>query len=311
MKIAIYKPFKETFFHDDTKDNAAWSYEVVNCARILVEHGGHEVYILSETDLMDGIIPGIFRGDVEDTYDRTIIWSGTFNLDPLGDSVIKKLRARTDRLDFILTDFALLPEDHALFEEFDNIYTMASRPIPGIGGVYGGLAELRAYHVEFRETIPEVISRKRTEFYFGGTERKRLADFLEYVWRPGHVITTKSAFLGIENRVDRDEYFRLLDDAKYSICIADEQCNDNYFMSPRPYEYFAHDIICFTDMKFDPDFKLIPQDSWLRVSNYKEMREKMWELNDSPEKHEEMLAWQRSQLTPDKVDGSFVYDRLK
>lgn len=310
MKIGIYKPFKKVFFHDDREDNAAWSYEVVNLAKILVKNG-HTVYILSETDLIEGSFYGILKGSIEDTYDRTIIFGGTFSLDKYSDSIIEMLSKKTERLDFVLTDLALQPADKSLYKFFRNIYTMATEPLPGIGGKYGGLAEFRTLDISFDKSIEESITNKTVEFYFGGTERKRLDDFLEYVWRPGHVVTTKSAFLGIENRVTRDEYFKLMNSAKYSICIADKECNENHFMSPRPYECYAHDMIAFTDAKFDIDCALIPVDSYLRVKDYKELRTKMNELNENQEKYVELLAWQRAQFTSDKVDGSYVYNLLK
>lgn len=306
MSIAIFKPYKQVFFHNDNEDTAAWSYEVVNLAKILARNG-HRVYIISETDLIDMTFENIFVGDINSHYSRIIIFGGTFAEDKYDEAIIEKLSKQTKRLDFVLSDLALTPQNINSYKYFTNIYTMASQPISNIGGTYGGLAELRLYDIVLPKEIPE----KTIEFYFGGTERKRLDDFLEYVWRPGHVVTTKSKFLGIENRVTRSEFLKLLSSAKYSICIADEICNINHFMSPRPYELFCHDIIAFTDSKFDIDGKIIPKDSWLRVKNYKELREKMNELNANKEKYNEIIKWQRSQLTEDKINGDFVYNLIK
>jgi len=309
--IALYKIFKPVFFHDDNSDVAAWSYEVVNLAKILFKNG-HEVCMISESDLKEN--DDIKIGNINEWYSRIIIIGGTFKEDKYRDGVIKKLSKQCTRLDFILTDLALQPDNKDLYKYFTNIYTMASQPIiqaKDIWGfpipeIYGGLAELRLYDIKMEE-IPE----KTIEFYFGGTERKRLDDFLEYIWRPGHVITTKSKFLGIENRSTRTEFLKTLSKTKYSICIADPECNEKHFMSPRPYECFVNDIIAFTDSKFDIDGKIIPKDSWLRVHNYKELREKMNELNENKEKYNEIIAWQHLQITEDKINGDYIYNIIK
>lgn len=312
MNIGIYKPFKKVFFHDDKEDNAAWSYEVVHTAKILAGKG-HKVYILSETDLVDGVFDNIFVGSMDNTYDRIILWSGTFSLDKYGEDVIPKLSAMTPRFDFMLTDLRLVPENKTMYNLFDHIYTQATRPIPGIPAEkqsYGGVAEFLPYKHHYNVTVEESLLLKKTAFYFGGTERGRLMDFLEYVWRPNHVVTTKSAFLGLENRVTRDQYMSLLDDTTFSIVIADVDYNDNYFITPRPYEYYIHDIVCFTDNKFDKDGKLIPLDSWLRVNNFKEMKEKINYLEANPAEHIKWVAWGRSQITPEHVSGDYVYDLI-
>lgn len=121
------------------------------------------------------------------------------------------------------------------------------------------------------------------------------------------MLTTKSAFLKLENRCTRDQYMSLLDDTQYSIVIADVDYNENYFITPRPFEYFIHDIVCFTDNKFDRDGHIIPLDSWLRVNNYKEMVDKIHELDADPQKKWEWIQWGRSKITPEIASGDYVY----
>lgn len=309
MKIGIYKPFKKVFFHDDKEDNAAWSYEIVHVAKILAERG-HEIYMLSETDLQDGIFENIRVGTLDERYDRIILWSGTFKSDVHGEGIIQKLRALTDRFDFMLTDLRLVPEDKQLYDMFDKIYTQATAVIPGIPAekqIYGGVAQFLPYKHEWKLSVDESIKKKFTEFYFGGTERGRLDDFIEYVWRPYHVITTKTAFFGLDNRCTRQEYMVLLDSAKFSIVIADVEYNQNHFVTPRPYEHFMHDIVGFVDHKFDPDGTIIPLDSFLRVKNYKEMREKIAFLSRSPEEYKNIIEWGRAQIKPEHISGDYVY----
>jgi hypothetical protein len=320
MTIAIYKPFKPLYFVDDTLDNAAWSYEIVHMSQILIDHG-HNVYILSENDLnkktddlnhLDGIMD--MSNDVLDDnvkFDRIIIWCGSFQLDAIGDEIIPYLRSKTNRLDFFLTDKKLIPETTEYLYLFDNIYVQSTLPIYTQDDKFGALGELLPYKQQWTRTVDEAIASKTIEFYFGGTERDRLDDFLEYVWRPGHLITTKSPFLGIENRIDRNKFKDTLDNAKYSVVITDVANNEAHFISPRPYELYMHDIIAFFDYKYDVDEHFCTKDSWLRVHNYKEMRQKMNYLNENPDKHKELLEMQRSFITQDLVDGSYVYEMTK
>ena len=104
---------------------------------------------------------------------------------------------------------------------------------------------------------------------------------------------------------------KLLDDTKFSIVIADVEYNENHFITPRPYEYYIHDIVAFTDNKYDPDGHLIPLDSWLRVNNYKELREKINFLVEHPEEHDKWVRWGRKQMEHEYVSGDYVYDCIK
>lgn len=308
-KIAIYKPFKKVFFVDDREDTAAWSFEVVTVAKIFAERG-HTVYMLSETDLKGGEFPNIHVGSMKEKYDRIILFSGSFSLDPAGDSIIDKLRVITPRLDFLLTDLRLVPSTPTYYDKFDNIYTQATLPLEDIGGQYGGVAEFLPYKHEFKCTVEEAIKRKNIEFYFGGTERGRLDDFIEYVWRPEHTITTKTEFFNLNNRVTRDQYMILLEYSKFSIVIADVEYNENHFITPRPFENWMHDIIGFVDQKFDPDGHLVATDDWLRVSNYKEMKEKIEEVKKNPSLHVSLLKSQREMITQAITSGDYVYSLL-
>jgi hypothetical protein len=307
MKIGVYKPFMPVYFDDDKDDMNAVSYEVVNVAKIFAERG-HEMVMLSPTDLhrMDTPLHNIRDANEEDDrFDRIILYSGSFHLDENGDGIIPKLRKKTDRLDFLLTDLRLLPENRALLHEFNHIYTQATRPIFG-DDTYGGVAEFYPY--QKAEVEPGT---KDIGYYFGGTERGRLDDFLEYVWRPDCLVTTKSATLGINNRVNRHEYKDLLDRAKYSVVIADEEYNDRHFITPRHYENISHNIVSFVDSKFDPDAHIIPHDDWRRVNNYIELREKINHLEANPLERERIAMEQWKEFKPEFVDGSYVYNKLR
>lgn len=321
MTIGIYKPFKEIMFVDDRLDNAAWSYEMVNIAQIYAERG-HNVVILSQNDLhkdtnkvwtQKGIYDWsdkLFNSEYMKTLDRVMIWCGSFELDKYQDEIIQYLRAHTDRLDFFLTDKKLAPMNTNMLGLFDNIYVQGTLSLYSTNDKFGALGELLPYNFKYTKTIDEVIASKEIEFYFGGTERNRLDDFIEYVWRPGHLITTKTAFFNFENRIPRDEFMTTLDKAKYSVVITDVENNELHFISPRPYELYMHDIIAFFDYKYDAD-KHFDVHQFCIVRNYKEMRQKMNEINNNVNLQKEILEHQRKQITKNIVNGNYVYNMTK
>jgi hypothetical protein len=318
--VAIYKPLKIVYFVDDKKDTAAWSYEVANVAKILAERG-QEVDIISDNDLTrrkDGVgdesecynIFNAYRDEL-DYYDRIIVWSGLFSRDKEGEGVIKRLRDKTDRLDFMYTDMRLGCTDYSLF---DNIYSQATHSDLGIGAKYGGVAEFLCYKHE-PKILSKLIEHKGfphgPRYYFGGTERNRLKDFLEYVWRPDCQVTGKSDTLHFDTRVDRHEYMELLDNSRYSIVIADEDYNEKTFITPRFYENAMHDIVSFCDYKWDFGEHIVSKESWLRVTNYVELRDKMKELDDDHDKYIETLLSQRKMIKKEYISGDYVYSLIK
>ena len=297
MKIGIYKPFKKTLFFDDSQDVAAWSYEIVNIAKIFAERE-YEIYLLSENDLneydenkkIENIQSTLLENlSTNEKFDRIFIWCGSFELDKIGSKVIEILREKTTRLDFFLTDRKLTPDEKYL-QMFDHIYLQGTKKIfTEDKDIIESTSELVLYKHEFKTSLEKSSNKKDIEFYFGGTERERLDDFIEYVWRPGHLITTKSKFFNIENRVERQEFLSNLDRTKYSVVITDVKNNEEHFISPRPYECYIHDIIPFFDFKYDPDEYYCSKDDFRRVKNYKEMREKMNFLNNTISKYRQIL----------------------
>lgn len=314
MKIGIYKPAKPVYFHDQSEDHAAWSSEVVKLAHIFADRD-NEVFILSDTDLEADYHPSIDTGSILDEYDRIFIFCGGFEFDEYGDSIIVMLREKTKRLDFIVTDMSLLPASpYRACRQFDNIYIQSIRsldvfrPYPQKDG---GLVQITAYGATFTNTIDEAIAQKDTDFCFGGSERRRLYDFLEFVWRPGHVVYTRSPFLDINTKVSRETYMDTMKRSFSSICIADEEYNDSGFYTHRPIECFLTDTLAFTARSYDRDNQLIPEGHWLRVNSYKEMREKINTVKENKMLHRSLLEWQREKITPDIVSGKYTYDKLK
>jgi hypothetical protein len=325
-RLGIYKPFKKTFFLDDKEDEAGWSIEVTVVAKIFAERGW-EVEILSDTDLIsytlhaDGKQYDIRKGYVYDNkqYDRILLWSGAFELDKYKDDIFKTLKEKTEVLDFMYTDMRLLPSTGNVFQYVRNIYTQSKNyiAINNLGNQnsgkqkYGGIAEIRPYKCKFKD-IRDSLNYKDggINYYFGGTERGRLKDFIEYAWRPGCKLTTKSAFLNINNRVTRDVYLNNLYATKYSIVIADEDYNEHNFITPRHYENILHDVISFIDDKFDRSELLVSLKDWRRVDNYMQLQSKMNELDGDNDRYVKMILDQRKEIKKEYIDGSYVYECL-
>lgn len=309
MTIGIYKPFKKVFFHANDEDYAGWSYEVVNIAKVL-ERNGHLVHILSETDLQHGDISNIVPGSIDAHYDRIIFMCGTFNENEIARA--HELRKNTPRFDFILTDLKLQPDEET-YKLFDNVYTQSpiqieSIPVPQ---KYAGTCELKVLDFEFPDSIEESIANKDINFYFGGGERGRLDDFIEYVWRPDHVWHAKSEFFGIENRIEISQHLAKVKRSKYSVVIADVIYNMNSFVTPRPYECFMSDVVAFTPDSYDNQGIIIPKGHFLRVHSFKDMHMKMQQLNSNPALLMEVLTWQREQIKREFTSGEYTYAHLK
>lgn len=309
--LGIFKPAKKVYFHDDREDTAAWSYEISAVAKIFAERDW-DVKLLSETDLNEGpTLPNISQDTLEYTkhYDRIFLYSGTFSKDKIGEDIIPQLRALTANLNFMLTDLRLIPLQNMFFL-FDHVYTQSTRDLDiiptSIPQSYGKVADFLAYgHVW--KNLEEVLKGKNIEFYFGGTFRDREKTMMEYVMREGHVVTTKDDKRGIDTRVDRNEYMKLLDRAKFSITIADESYNIAHFITPRFAENILHDIIGFVEEDFDQDEELISKKHFLRVSSYKEMRQKMDEINIDDKLYRQLLFEQRNRITEGMINGDYVY----
>lgn len=302
MNIAIYKPYKKVFFNDDKDDLSAVSYEVVNLAKILAKNG-HNISIISDTDLLEPTREGIKNGDINSIYDRIIIFSGTFSKDKYGNNIIDKLRNQTQRLDFYLTDLRLTPNS---YEKFDNIYTQATSKLNiGKDNKYGGVAELRCFEQAIHDNPDKTIL-----YGFNGTERGRLDTFLEYVWRPDCQITGKSDTLKFDNRVTRDIFLETLSKTKYSIIIADDEYDKNSFITPRPYEHILNGIISFFHITYDKDrYFEIPE--YLRVSSYKELRNKINELEENIALYDLIKNQQNKLIKQEYIDGSYIYNLIK
>ena len=293
MRIGIVKPGKKIFFYNNELDHASWSKEVTSIIEILAR-AGHKVFIMSPTDYRSGTLENVYESYPEH-LNMIVMWNGVLT----DEGVIPQLKSICDKLVLIVTDLALLPKH---IELFDTILTQSKR-----FHAYGHIEENVLFDYKATEFNP---LDKKLRYYFGGTERNRLGDILEYVWRPECFWKGKSAFL---NKLDYVPYYKHLEnvkDAMFTIIIGDEDYNKIGFVTPRYYEALKYDVIAFVDCKYDPDCLLIPMKDFRRVSSYKEMYLKMKELENDTEKYSSLIKQQRREITQDKVDGANILKLL-
>ena len=297
MKIGFYKPGKTVYFHDLTQDYASWSYEVTQLMKIFA-HFGNECYILSPSDYIEGSTDRIYKGSFEMKFDRVFFFSGVYN-----DQVYEDLlKIDSENIDFYFTDLRLWPAQKYT-DKFRRVYSI-QRDYKN--RLYAGNNETYLFQQQVRP-----LKEKDIYFYYGGGERNRLEKIFEYIIRPKVVWTGKSSYFNMDTRLyDRNEYLDHMDRAKYSICIVDKDYSSTHALTQRHYENIIHNIISFVDKDFDQFQFIIPEEHFLRVSNYQELHDKMGFLNHSPLDYAKLLKQQREFLKSEYIDGSYVYKLL-
>lgn len=321
MKIGLYKPFFPALFKDDDKDFNATSYEVVNVAKIFADHGD-EVKILSKTDLKNGEkVFGDFnhkkngsitKGSIEDKFDRIILYGGPWKDDM---NTPRKLREKTKRLDFLLTDIRTIPPNESDWKLFDNFYSQSTKDeLFGQKNIYGGVAEFRCYNMKLPKITEELVKNKGIRMYFGGTTRNRFVKYKHYVWnhKKDWVVTGKSDELGFNNRVSRSMFKELLSQTKFSLTFTDVDYEENNFITPRHYEHIENSIIGFADVDWDKDEHIMKMDDFRRVRTYRTLKSKIEAIEGyGIREHISLLKDQQKEILPEYKDGSYVYGRLK
>lgn len=291
MNIGIYKFGKPIYFHDNEEDTRSWSIEITQIAQIFAHHG-HGVYMLGQTDLKEGDFEHI-HPFVDMKFDRIYCFNGpTLKI----EQDMEELGRRSKDIRLIITDLDLIPEG---LEGFKKIYSQSPElhtyaPIHE-GIMFGGIPEYQD---------------KTVKYYFGGVERDRLNDILEYVYRPDCVWKGKSKFLGFKNMVPYKEHIKLLSSATSTIVIGDERYNKIGFVTPRYFEAIKLGTIAFVDGKFDPHEKIVSKDDWRRVSSYKELRQKQNELLNNPFWLKRLVALQYQEITENRKKGTDLYNAL-
>lgn len=290
MNIGIYKPAKKICFQEDLLDHAGWSSEIIPIIKILA-NAGHKVHIISPTDYIPGSIENV-SNKVLPHYDKIFLFNGKMdNTDVLG-----YLNSVTTELNLIATDLALIPDD---LSQFDNIYSQSKR-----FHTYGHIEEGLLYDYN-----PE-INKKNIMFSFGGTERNRLDDIIEYIYRPECYWYGKSTFFDKLDYIPYHEHLDIVRRTKCTIIIGDKEYNKIGFVTPRYYEALKYDVIAFVDRKYDPDCLLISKDDFRRVSSFKELYKKIEMLNANKKIYDDLTIYQRNEITRDKTKGRNILKSL-
>jgi hypothetical protein len=285
MKIGIYKIGKPIYFNKNEEDHASWSIEVVNIIKIFKDRG-HDIYILSETDYNG---PDYHVGAVSG-LDRIYVWNGSV----LDDSWLSVQKLSKD-IRLIVTDLALIQYAERVF---NKIYTQSIRLHE-----YGAIELASLYEAEFPKYKKEI------GLYFGGTERGRTYDFIEYIYRPNVTWYGKSDTLNIRNYIPYHEHLEMLKKAKYSVVIGDEAYNEIGFVTPRYYECLRYGVVPFVDVKFDPD-RLIPIHEFFYVTDFIDMSKKIAYLEHCPEEFDNIMKEAVDLIPKEYIDGSELYNRL-
>jgi hypothetical protein len=289
LTIGIYKPGKKIYFYENQEDHASWSAEVTNIAKIFVAHGNH-VIILSQTDLIN-------QEHLTTVIDRPIDRIYVFNGIGPSDDEFKGLKAYTNDIRLIITDLKLIPP---LFGQFTHIYTQSKMLYE-----YGAIEQNTLFNAE------PAIYPKSVQLYFGGTERNRLKEIIEYVWRPNTIWKGKSAYFGFNNYIPYHEHIEMLKKTKYTIVIGDEHYNKIGFVTPRFYECAKYNVIPFVSHTFDPNELIISKESFFRVKNYQEMLDKIKLLDENQDRYYAELRFLATICFDDKVKGHTIYNLLK
>lgn len=294
MNIAIYKPTKKIFFYENQEDHASWSTEIVNISKMLAAKG-HKVYIFSPTDYREDI-ENITAKYTEDRIDKVFIFNGAWAEDN-EEEILKMFMLHTSDINYILSDMRLMTKHPGAYK---HIFTQSKRLYD-----YGAIQE----HVMIHEVAWGEKFEKTIQYYFAGTERNRTKDFMEYVNRPECEWYGKSETLGVNKYIPHHEHIEKLKHAKYTICIADVNYNENGFVNDRYYEAARLGVICFGDSKWDPDELIMRKDDWRRVSSFAELQAKIAILEKYSVEYLQLLGYQHSKLF-DACFGHNIYNLI-
>lgn len=292
--------------------------EVINVVKMLLDFGYNVVVIndeklpsYSKADFCNLEFATIDSFSGENMLDYLLVFNGPLEgIDFIDYDNIEALSSISKSSHFVLTDMRIMLPDR-FNDLFDIVLTQSPNHISEINSeqAYNGMPESILYNNPISEFN---AGEKDIDIIFGGTERNRTIDFLEYVWRPDVTFYGKAPTVNFEdNRLPANEFLKVLERAKFSPVIADPTYNKNGFVTQRFYECISSNIVPFVDAKYDRFEKLISHDDWKRVSSYKQMREKINVLLENKLEHEYLINKQQEDYIKDEyVHGAYTISCL-
>jgi hypothetical protein len=313
-KIAIYKV--GTNFSLTANDTNFAQQEIKNVINIL-RVNGNSIYILGDNKTEEDTFNNLakikfvnYAKPIKEEFDYLLVFNGPYPRNIINEyENLKHMTKFAKKSFFIVTDLRIKLYDQ-FHELFDKVLTQSKRQLNSIKAkqAYSGMPQSILFDTSFSASfniLPNTQQVKKDKLIvFGGNERNRTKDFIEYIIRPNVEYYGKSStFSPEDNRLPTQEYMKLFRRTKYSIVIADKEYNQNGFITQRYYECLANDVIPFVDYKYDQDNIAIKQDDFRRVYGYEDVLKKIKILENDRGKYDEVIR--RQQLEVYMNDGLY------
>lgn len=312
MKVVVYKVGSNRFpikYGVELNDKNFAQTEIKNVINLLVDNN-HDVDLYTDRENVKSDKVGVFN--LQKKYDVALVFNGPIKSKQMEEKKLMHLVRCSEDVRYVLTDMRLiLPKDLQIY--FNKTLTQSFQNIDEIitDQSYNGMPQSILYGNKEKYKNINKEDKDKGKMIFGGTERNRTDDFIEYIYRPNIEFYGKSPTLGLEdNRLPVDRYMRKLEKAQFTIVIADKKYNDNNFITQRFYEAILNKIVPFIDSKYDKGNYIIDNNSFLRVSSYKEMILKANAIKSNKNLYEAYLKYLEKYAKEEYFSGKYTAQKL-
>lgn len=312
MKVVIYKIGSDQFpikYGVEVSDKNFAQTEIKNVVDLLLENN-HSVDLYTNRENVNSNRVGIFS--LQKDYDIALVFNGPLNSKYTEEEKLLHLMSRSRRMRYILTDMRLiLPEDLQIY--FSKTLTQSFQDIESITTEqnYNGMPQSVLYGNRAKYENISKSDKTEGKIIFGGTERNRIDDLIEYVYRPNVEFYGRAPTLDLEdNRLSVNKYMKRLEKAQFTVIIADKEYNDNNFITQRFYEAVLNKIVPFVDNKYDKGNYIINAGSFLRVNSYKEMILKANAIKSNESLYNACLEYLKSYAREEYFSGKYTTQKL-